>query len=253
MSDAPTSVGVFTTDGSYVATVPLWPSDAGQHLKQRVEAAGGPPAETQILLLGDVELPDSGETAAELGFEAGGDARVVLILGVARIREEAFKWGLMGGRSFLDESSTVFRKGNCPETVGVRSAGPLPPESTWRVVFSSAGSHACVGIATENAVLHNKRYVFLYGEDDESWALRFTRAGKYSAAHMGSTKELSDVRSGGVEDTQYTLRLSCDRKLFVILPGEESERCLFVDIPDEAPLYVVASTVQGDSTITISH
>lgn len=252
-----TEVTVLALNGDVLAVVDMWPWELARTLKERVAAAGGPHSEHQQLLLRGEMVLDT-HSGAQLGFEGGDTAEVSVASDVG----EAFCWGHKGGSCDISEDRLTLTKGTSPETVGVMGAAPLPMEATWRLRFSRFGSFACAGVATAEAALSSTGYGYLFDGREEarqSWGLCVEDGVTYTARHGDATRQL-DVGDLGADAqdpskiSQVQLRLSKGTELYGLLPGEgREEQLLFSGLPTEAKLYAVASTVFGNSRISIEH
>lgn len=228
-------------------------TDLGIALKRLVHEAGGPIEEHQKLFWQDKEILDD-ISFQELGFPANGKTLVSMVMDVAN----SFVWGPYGGQSHVTKDGLTFVKHlNPAQTVGVRAMMPLPRDACWKVSFSTVGTHVSVGVATIENPLKQDNYCFLYGDSKStSWALCFGVAGEFSARHAHDKWPLEDVAPHTFESGtafELKMRISEGRRLSVTLPFEQTERVLFHNLPEGNRLFAAASTVYGNSKVSIKH
>eukprot|EP00928_Gymnodinium_smaydae_P025149 TRINITY_DN20121_c0_g1_i1.p1 TRINITY_DN20121_c0_g1~~TRINITY_DN20121_c0_g1_i1.p1 ORF type:complete len:287 (-),score=23.83 TRINITY_DN20121_c0_g1_i1:121-981(-) len=248
-----TDVSVVDLGGNVVAVMNVLSSDTCRDIKMRVADASEWFAEQHMLMWNGKALSDH-LLVSEIGFTLGGSVEIRVI----RETGEAFLWAdvapLHGSviRNAEQKWSMYTRETHPNMTNGVRGLEPLPLVAEWYIYFEGIGSHACVGVATEDSELTSLGYNYLFGDDTTSWSLCFG-SGRISFMHGSEVKDVDAApTSSGPDATMKVLMRRDNKVLFATLADDGNERLLFDDIPMDVPLFAVASTVWGNGRIGIS-
>jgi len=173
------------------------------------------------------------------------------------LKDGVLKWAFKGGEhSEISEDGLAFTKKGGKETVGARTRTPLPLDATWHIKYNRVGSVTSLGIGLEDCDLQVDGYANVFGKDLKSWALTFNKKwGKhieeFSATHDGTSKILTWNGSCEGDDPLFKFRFANGKELYVILPGESDEVCIFPDLPSQ-PFYVVADAIFNNSSVAIA-
>ncbi|CAE7560677.1 SPSB1, partial [Symbiodinium pilosum] len=199
----------------------------------------------------------------DIGFPPEGVAEVSVIVD----SRPAFQWKYCKGglENISDQGDIYTRDCKASETNGVRSAACLPRGVKVHLGFQLIGTHACFGVGTKSVELSADTYCTLYGQDENSWAIAFgTEIGNsLQAWHSGKIVEFyragarehpvppSDIVLAPFDRTTWfhvSFLLDLDGSFFVWLPGSSDEDAVVVpfQVPKDAEVYVVASTVFGN-------
>lgn len=155
----------------------------------------------------------------------------------------------------------TFQRGcRADHTDGVRTCAALPREARCYIHFDTIGTHASVGVGTARCKLGAEKYQYLYGQDDNSWALCFgQRSEGVVAQHKGQSCAMQDL-SGRPADAVPNLQKSFSisfliteaGKMLATLPGHSEDLVIPFEVPKGLDVFVVASTVYAQSKILIS-
>eukprot|EP00438_Fugacium_kawagutii_P014019 Skav204094 [mRNA] locus=scaffold3129:460227:461060:+ [translate_table: standard] len=155
----------------------------------------------------------------------------------------------------------TFQRGcRADHTDGVRTSAALPREARCYIRFDKIGTHASVGVATASCKLGASKYQYLYGQDDNSWALCFGQQSEgVLAQHKGQSYAMQDLNgtpADAVPNWQKSLSISFliteAGKMLATFPGHSEDLVIPFEVPKDLDVFVVASTVYAESKILIS-
>ena len=197
----------------------------------------------------------------KLGVTAGSKIEVTVLDSL----RHCFEWAVYDLSSFnnLVDKSTFRRGDRAEHTGGVRTDAALPRDTLCYLRFSAVGTHACLGVGTRNCKLAERKYVHLFGQDENSWALCFgNRDLEVSACHRGQSCTMQDLSGKPIKRPRLdelpssffvcSFLISASGQMVVTLPGRSEEIVVPFEIPPDLEVFIVASTVFGHSTISIS-
>lgn len=268
MSATCPTIELRTIAGDVIARAELDP-DAVAVVALKKALAAGRDEDDEMLhnFLYDGALISESVLVRDLGFPTTGMAEICVVVD----SRPSFQWRhcTLGQGTISEDGAIYHRGGTAGATNGVRAAAPLPRGARCHLTFKSVGSHACFGVGTKMVQLSENKYCFLYGQDEESWAVAFGFDKRLQAYHAEQKYEIqtrtaglplaahdgrAQIANGGRDCIlPVSFMLGDDGSLSFWVPGGEDEALVVpFNVPKDKRVYVVASTVYGSGMIEIS-
>lgn len=256
-------VQIVAPSGAVLVTLPLSIRvPAVTAMKTCLQHSGKQAKGVFVFMLGST-LIEEGWCLEKVGVTAGSTIEVTVLDCLLTYCERGFY--LPEFNNSISNGGHTFKRGLIARhTDGVRTAAPLPRDTRCYLSFEPRrGRFACLGVGTSSCQLEQREYGWLYGQDENSWALCFG-PGEVSARHRGEAYAMEDLSGKPIEDSalellkhdlapsSFSFLISATGQMLMTLPGFDADVVVPFEVPQDLDIFVVASTIEGGCRISIS-